>query len=88
LGNRLYFSSVPSLPTLIGGLVVRYTAGFGTTLSPPVAVPASLKLAIMKLAMRSYTGDQGQDPKYEASLKAPIPSDVAAEIDQYRIEVL
>ncbi|CAB4184509.1 Phage conserved hypothetical protein [uncultured Caudovirales phage] len=88
LGNRLYFSSEPGVTAQFGGLVVRYTAGFGTTLSPPLAVPASLKLAIMKLAMRSYSADEGQDPKYEASLKAPIPSDVAAEIDQYRIEVL
>ena len=87
-GNRLVFTSLPSLPSAFGGLLVRYVAGFGTTASPVVTIPPTLKMAVMKLAMRNYVSDSGSDPKYEASLANPIPVDIAAELDQYKIELL
>jgi len=87
--TNLFYTKIPLHAVNPGGLVIRYTSGYGDTTND---VPQAIRQAILMLVAHMYEAREGQAPQVECEAQAKagvdMPPTVASLLRPYRVMML
>lgn len=87
--TNLFYTKIPLHAVNPGGLVIRYTSGYGSNATD---VPQAIRQAILMLVAHMYEAREGEAPQVEYEVQAragaDIPPMVASLLRPYRVMML